>query len=144
MARQRIRKKPMAQINVVPYIDVTLVLLLIFMITTPIIKQGVKVELPQASAKALPPTKITPLVIRINAQGQLFVNVGEHQKQPVDDNALMVRVAAVLRSRPGTPVMVGGDQGVPYGRVVHTMALLQAAGAPSVGLMTQSPAKAGK
>jgi biopolymer transport protein TolR len=139
MARQRIRKKPMSQINVVPYIDVSLVLLLIFMITTPLLTQGVKVNLPQASAKPLPPSRIKPLVVSVTRDGSMYLNVGEHPSQPLDERVLMARVAAVLRNRPGTQVVVKGDDDVPYGRVVRAMTLLQAAGAPSVGLMTKPP-----
>lgn len=139
MARQHIRKKPMSQINVVPFIDVSLVLLLIFMITTPLLTQGVKVTLPQASAKPLPPSRIKPLVVSVKRDGSMYLNVGEHPSHPLDEQVLMARVAAVLRNRPGTQVVVKGDDHVPYGRVVRVMTLLQAAGAPSVGLMTKPP-----
>ena len=139
MARTRKRRKPMSEINVVPYIDVMLVLLIIFMITAPLITQGVKVDLPQAEAEPLPEESERPLVISVNRAGELFLNVGDNKGSPLDDEALMLRVAAVLKHKPKTPVMVRGDTQVDYGRVVHAMVLAQAAGAPSVGLVTEPP-----
>ncbi len=137
MARSRKRRKPISEINVVPYIDVMLVLLIIFMITTPLITQGVKVELPEADAEPLSEDSEEPLVISVSQAGELFLNVGDHKENPLDEETLMLRVAAVLKHRPKTPVMVRGDSRVDYGRVVHAMVLAQAAGAPSVGLVTE-------
>jgi len=137
MANGKIRKRPMSEINVVPYIDVMLVLLVIFMITTPLLTQGVKVDLPQASAKPIPPSEIKPVVLTVDAKGQYTLNVGENQSQPLDEATIMARVAAVLRHRQGTPILVKGDKGVPYGKVMDGMVLLQAAGAPSIGLITE-------
>ncbi len=137
MARTRTRRKPMSEINVVPYIDVMLVLLVIFMITAPLITQGVKVELPQADAEPLSEESEAPLVISVNRTGELFLNVGDNKESPLGDEPLMLRVAAVLKHKPKTPVMVRGDAQVDYGRVVHAMVLAQAAGAPSVGLVTE-------
>ena len=139
MARGRRKHRPMAEINVVPYIDVMLVLLVIFMITTPLLTQGVKVDLPQASAKPIPPSEIKPVVLTVDAKGQYTLNVGENQSQPLDEATIMARVAAVLRHRQGTPILVKGDKGVPYGKVMDGMVLLQAAGAPSIGLITEPP-----
>jgi biopolymer transport protein TolR len=139
MARKRNSRKPMAQINVVPYIDVMLVLLIIFMITAPLLTQGVAVELPQADAEALPPDHEEPLIISVDRQGALFVNVGEGKDRPVNAEQMQLRVAAVLRNKPGTPVMVRGDREVDYGSVVRAMVLVQAAGASSVGLITETP-----
>jgi biopolymer transport protein TolR len=139
MAKGKIRKRPMSEINVVPYIDVMLVLLVIFMITTPLLTQGVKVDLPQASAKPIPPSEIKPVVLTVDANGQYTLNVGENQSQPLDEATIMARVAAVLRHRQGTPILVKGDKGVPYGKVMDGMVLLQAAGAPSIGLITEPP-----
>jgi len=129
----------MSEINVVPYIDVMLVLLIIFMITTPLITQGVKVELPEADAEPLSEESEDPLVISVSQAGELFLNVGDGKENPLEEEALMLRVAAVLRHKPKTPVMVRGDSRVDYGRVVHAMVLAQAAGAPSVGLVTEPP-----
>ncbi len=136
----RQRRRPMAEINVVPYIDVTLVLLVIFIVTAPLLTQGVQVDLPQAAATPIVPEENKePLVVTVDAQGRFYLNVGENPEAPVDEATLVNRVAAVLRHQPGTPVLVRGDRGVPYGRVVEAMSLLQRAGAPSVGLITEPP-----
>lgn len=140
MAKQK--RRVMAEMNVVPYIDVMLVLLVIFMITAPLLTQGVTVDLPKADAKALDPSESEgqePLVVSVDAAGQFFLNVGDEPDQPVSPQILMARAAAVLRLKPNTPVMVKGDRGVNYGRVVSAMALLQKAGAPKVGLITDPP-----
>jgi len=138
--RKRTRRKPMSEINVVPYIDVMLVLLVIFMITAPLLTQGVKVELPRASAEPLPPEALEPLVITVDVDGRYYLNVGgEGEDVPVDAETLANRVAAVLRHKPETPVMVRGDRRVDYGRVIDAMVFLKAAGAPSVGLVTELP-----
>ncbi len=132
----RIRRRPMAEINVVPYIDVMLVLLIIFMVTAPLITQGVHVELPQADARPMDKDDEPPLVISVNSEGELYLNMGEDKENPVDSDTLVQRVAAVLRHRPRTSIMIRGDAGVEYARVVRAMVLAQAAGAPSVGLIT--------
>lgn len=138
---KRQRRKPMAEINVVPYIDVMLVLLIIFMITAPMLTQGVQVDLPQAAANAVetPEDNSEPLVVSIDAAGLFYVAIGDKQDQPIGAKQLMTKVAAVLRRSPGTQVMIKGDSAVNYGQVVTAMALLQKAGAPSVGLITQQP-----
>lgn len=139
--KQRQRRKPMAEINVVPYIDVMLVLLIIFMITAPMLTQGVKVDLPTAAANPVePPDDNTePLVISVDAEGLYYIAVGDKQDEPVDVQTLATKVQAVLRRNPKTPVMVKGDSAVNYGQVVTLMVHLQQAGAPSVGLITQQP-----
>ncbi len=139
--RQRIKKPPMSQINVVPYIDVMLVLLVIFMVTAPLITEGVKVNLPQASAKPLPPDEATPVQVTVDKTGNYYIAIGQAEPEPVDDSTLVARVAAVLRNRPDTPVVVKGDREVAYQEVTHAMVLLQQAGAPSVGLVTQPPSE---
>ncbi|MEJ2619862.1 MAG: protein TolR [Candidatus Thiodiazotropha sp.] len=141
MSRNKNRRRPMSEINVVPYIDVMLVLLVIFMITAPLLTQGVQVELPQADAEPLSSEVDEPLVVTVNQVGDLFIDIGEDKDQPVAEDALVERVRAVLKYKPKTPIMVRGDRGVPYGRVVEAMVLLQAGGAPSVGLVTESPEK---
>jgi biopolymer transport protein TolR len=130
-------RRPIAEMNVVPYIDVMLVLLVIFMITAPLLTQGVKVELPQAATEVIPPQQQEPIIVSVDARGRLFLNVSEHPARPIAEKELMNRVAALLRVHPKTPVMVRGDTKVDYGAVVRAMALLQQAGAPSVGLMTR-------
>ena len=129
----------MSEINVVPYIDVMLVLLVIFMITAPLLSQGVKVDLPQADAEPLDVETQEPLVVTIDAAGNYYVNYGENQGSPVEPQVLAVRVGALLRHRPGLAVVVRGDKNVPYGDVVTLLTILQRAGAPSVGLMTIAP-----
>lgn len=137
MARQRVRKQPMAEMNVVPYIDVMLVMLVIFMVTAPLLQQGVQVELPQATSEPIPPDQGEPLELSVDAQGNYYLNVGGDPKTPVDAETIVQRTAAVLRRKPTTPVLVRGDRNVDYGTVVRAMTLLQQAGAPSVGLITE-------
>ena len=139
MARNRVRRRPMSEINVVPYIDVMLVLLVIFIITAPLLSQGVKVDLPQADAQPLDVESQEPLVVTIDSTGSYYVNYGENQGSPVEPRVLAARVAALLRHRPGLSVVVRGDENVPYGDVVLLMTILQGAGAPSVGLITEAP-----
>ncbi|MFQ5936655.1 MAG: protein TolR [Acidiferrobacterales bacterium] len=126
------RKKLMSEINVVPYIDVMLVLLVIFMITAPLLSTGVKVELPQAAAKPVESKDTETLIVTITRKGKYYLDDRE-----ITPKALRKRVGTILRLRPRTPVLVRGDRRVPYGEVVKAMTLLQAAGAPSVGLVTE-------
>jgi biopolymer transport protein TolR len=139
MRKSRLRRRPMSEINVVPYIDVMLVLLVIFMVTAPLITQGVKVELPQAEAEVIAGEASEPVVITVDQFGDLYLDVGERKNEPVDRETLLVRVRAVLKYNPEVPIMVKGDRAVDYGRVVEAMVLAQAAGAPSVGLITLPP-----
>ena len=134
MQSVRHRRKPMAEINVVPYIDVMLVLLVIFMVTAPLLTPGVKVDLPQAAASAVDNPDRETLVVTVDRKGKLFLDERE-----IGAEALQAKVAAILRVRPQTPVLIRGDRQAAYNEVVQTMVLLQAAGAPSVGLVTQSP-----
>lgn len=129
----------MSDINVVPYIDVMLVLLIIFMITAPLITQGVKIDLPQAPSEVLPPSEREPLIVSVDAAGAAYIDIGEDPDSAISDEVLMTRVAAVLKYRPDTEVLVEGDRGVDYGRVVEVMTLLQAAGVDAVGLITEPP-----
>jgi biopolymer transport protein TolR len=140
LQRGRRGKRLMAEMNVVPYIDVTLVLLIIFMITAPLITQGVKVDLPQAQSEVIEPTENEPVIVTVDAAGAIYVDLGEKPDAPVDDDTLVTRIAAVAKYRPGTDFLVRGDAGVPYGRVVEVMALMQGAGVKNVGLMTEPPA----
>ena len=138
MARQRIRKRPISEINVVPYIDVMLVLLVIFMITAPLLTQGVKVDLPQAPAKPLEQKNQEPLVVSVDASARYYMNYGESPNEPIDSQTLVNRTSALLRHNPDIPVVVKGDKAASYGDVVIALALLQRAGAPSIGLMTEA------
>ena len=133
------RRRMLAEINVVPYIDVMLVLLVIFMVTAPMLMQGVEVELPEADAAPVEDQDAEPLIVSIDSKGQLFLNLGANEKQALELATVRQRVAAVLRRTPNKPVLVWGDQKVAYGDVVVVMTALQEAGAPSVGLVTESP-----
>jgi biopolymer transport protein TolR len=138
MARVK-KHRLMSEINVVPYIDVMLVLLIIFMITAPLLTQGITVELPKAAAQALDPEILKdnePLVLSIDREGRFYLNIGENVESPVEDAAVLERVTAILRRNAETPVLVKGDQSVPYGRVVTGAALLQQAGAVKIGFLT--------
>ena len=137
--RQRIKKRPMSEINVVPYIDVMLVLLIIFMVTAPLLSQGVKVDLPQAPSSPLPPNEKEPVIVNVDKDGNYFINYGEDQDKPVAADVLLNRVSALLKYQPGIPVLVGGDTNVAYGHVVQVLTLLQQAGVPSVGMITDPP-----
>lgn len=136
---QRTKKRPMSEINVVPYIDVMLVLLVIFMITAPLLTTGVDVELPQTAAEPMGKDAKEPLIVTVSKEGDYYLSVGETPDKPVGHEDMVALAAAVLRHQPGTPVMVRGDGRVEYGKVVIAMALLQKAGAPSIGLVTESP-----
>jgi biopolymer transport protein TolR len=139
MARHRVRKKPMAEINVVPYIDVMLVMLVIFMVTAPLLTQGVSVDLPEAAAEPMQEQDKEPLVVSVDAAGKLYLNVGDAPAQPVDGETLVKNVSAVLRRQPGKSVMVRGDHSVDYGAVISALVLLQRAEIPRVGLVTEPP-----
>jgi biopolymer transport protein TolR len=128
----------MGEINVVPYIDVMLVLLIIFMVTAPMLSQGIKVDLPKAAAEPLPPD-LEPLVLSIDTEGAMYLNIVDSQT-PQDAERILELVSAVLRREPERPVLVKADRAVQYGRVVEGMALLQQAGAQKVGFATESPA----
>ena len=138
MASNRSKRRPMSEINVVPYIDVMLVLLIIFMVTAPMLMQGVKVDLPEATADPVENQDSEPVIVSVNASGQLFLNLGQ-EEQVLTLATIKERVAAVIRRSPKKPVLVWGDKAVPYGEVVTVMVALQEAGAPSVGLVTENP-----
>jgi biopolymer transport protein TolR len=140
----------MSEINVVPYIDVMLVLLIIFMITAPLLTQGISVDLPKAPAEALDPELLKdnePLVLSVDREGRFYLNIGDNVESPVEDSAIVERVSAVIRRirRRGAK----GDENVPYGRVVIGAALLQQSGATKVGFLTDptdlpQPARGGR
>ena len=138
MSQRTSRRKPMAEINVVPYIDVTLVLLIIFMITTPLIHSGVDVDLPQAQAKEIEQTDIPPVIISIDKQGRYFIDLGGQEAEQAEAKELLILVAAILKNKPKTQVYIRGDKNVEYGKVVTVMAALKNAGIPKVGLMTEA------
>lgn len=131
------RRRLLGEINVVPYIDVMLVLLIIFMVTAPLVTEGVKVNLPQASAKALSNNdNPTNVILTVDAKGRYFLNIGAHQDRPLKPQAMEARVAAVLKHNRNVRVLVRGDRDVSYKHVLSGMTLLQSAGAPTVGLIT--------
>ncbi|SHE22387.1 protein TolR [methanotrophic endosymbiont of Bathymodiolus puteoserpentis (Logatchev)] len=140
MARRNVRRKPMAEINVVPYIDVTLVLLIIFMITAPLIQSGVDVDLPQANSQQVDQDNApTPVIITIDKSGQYFIDLGNgSDEQPVSASEVLLLTAAVRKNKPKTQVYIRGDKQVAYGKVVTVMAALKNAGVPNVGLMTEN------
>lgn len=141
-ATRRTRRKPMSQINVVPMIDVMLVLLIVFMVTTPLITQGIKVELPKVDSKTVEPNDKPILVVSINKDGKYFISLGKE----VDDNAPAValeriaeNVSKILNQNPGVPVYVEADAANNYGVVMSLLGTLQSAGATGVQLITQPP-----
>jgi biopolymer transport protein TolR len=139
MAKPLRRRKLMGEINVVPYIDVMLVLLVIFMITAPLLKEGVKVDLPDAGAQPIDPeflAKHEPLIVTIDSHAQLYVNFGANPDKPASEATVSARTTALLRRDPQTPVLVKADTTVPYGTLVRAMVLLQHAGATKVGFLT--------
>ncbi|WP_129138622.1 protein TolR [Modicisalibacter coralii] len=132
-------RKPMGEINVVPFIDVMLVLLVIFMITAPMMTQGVQVELPKVTSEPIDvPDDSEPLVVSVNRDGEYFLSVGDGQT-PLSLDEISNKVIAILQRKPQTPVMVKGDQSVSYGQVVTLMSTLQTAGVPNVGLISDPP-----
>ena len=138
MPRHR-KRRAVSEINVVPYIDVMLVLLIIFMITAPLLQQGVEIDLPQANANPLPPDQREPVVLTVSKTGEYYLNVGEKIDKPISEEVLVHRVAAVVKYQPDTPVLVRGDKNVDYGSITNAMVLLQTAGVDKIGLMTDQP-----
>jgi biopolymer transport protein TolR len=137
MAQTSRGRRLMGEINVVPYIDVMLVLLIIFMITAPLLTQGVKVSLPKAGAEPLEAQQLKPLVLSIDRQGRLYLNIGGDPRAPLDAQTVAARAAAALRGNPARAVLVKADAAIAYGRVVEAMVILQQAGARQVGLVTE-------
>ncbi len=144
--KTRRKRRLMGEINVVPYIDVMLVLLIIFMVTAPMLTQGIEVELPKAAADPLAPGQDDeePLVLSVDAEGRMFLNIGEREDEAIDAERVLSLASAVLRQKPALPVLVKADQKVPYGRVVEAMVLLQEAGAEKVGFLTDPPENTGR
>ncbi|MEM7612305.1 MAG: protein TolR [Pseudomonadota bacterium] len=133
------KRRLMGEINVVPYIDVMLVLLIIFMVTAPLLTQGIEVNLPEADAAPLDGSLTDdelPIVLSVDRDGALYLNAGADKESPIAAADVINRVQVILDRRPGTPVLVKADQSVPYGRVVFAMVLLQKGGAEQVGFIT--------
>jgi biopolymer transport protein TolR len=145
--RRRHRRR-MAEINIVPYIDVMLVLLIIFMVTAPMLNLGADIQLPQSAAKALQNEK-QPVLVTVDRDGNVFLTLGKNAREQVDDETLVKNVSAFVKQDPKVSVMLGGDKRVDYGRVNQVLGLLQQAGVAKVGLMSQpevtlAPASDGK
>ena len=138
MATPLQKRKLMAEINVVPYIDVMLVLLVIFMVTAPLLTQGVKVELPKAGAEPISDVSDhPPLILSVDVEGNLYLNVGDDEDLPKSGKLISAEVGKVLRNSPDTSVLVKADRSVPYGNVVGAMVVLQQGGAESIGFVTE-------
>ena len=134
--RTRKRRKLQAEINVVPYIDVMLVLLIIFMVTAPLLNLGVDMQLPQSAAKSIQNDK-EPAVISVDQDGKYFLTLGASKREPIDADTLVKKVSAFVRENPQLSVLVAGPQRADYGKIYQAMVLLQTAGVPKVGLMSQ-------
>lgn len=143
MAKEK--RRPIAEMNVVPYIDVMLVLMVIFMVTAPVLTQGVKVDLPQVASEPLkPPKKEEPLIVSITKAGHYVIERGRSEDAAANLEYVQRFVGKILKLQPQTDVLVRGDKEVPYGKVIDLMTTLQAAGAVSVGLVTEAPQATGK
>lgn len=134
-----VKRKQMAEINVVPYIDVMLVLLVIFMVTAPLLMQGVKVDLPKAPSSPMNKKDDEPVIVSVKQDGTYYINLGGEQEVARPLKEITDTVSKVLRQKPDTTILVWGDTKVEYGVVVSLMTQLQGAGAPSVGLVTDPP-----
>jgi biopolymer transport protein TolR len=130
------KRRPMAEINVVPYIDVMLVLLIIFMVTAPLLTLGVDIQLPQADARTLEQDR-DPVLVEMDREGRLYLRLSGEAPEEIDAATLGARIAAFVRNNPEVPVLIGGDERVSYGAIYQIMVVLQQAGVPRVGLMSQ-------
>ena len=146
MQGRRQKRKPVAEMNVVPYIDVMLVLLVIFMVTAPMLNQGVKVDLPQVSSEVLPSdSNQKVLTLSVLADGTYYWNLGEsvdtenHSDSVVSLAEMTEGVTKIMTAKPDTLVYIRGDKNANYGVVVTAMGALQQAGVPNVGLITEAP-----
>jgi biopolymer transport protein TolR len=136
MASRRKRRPLKAEINVVPYIDVTLVLLIIFMITAPMLNLGVDIELPRSNARSLE-VDSEPVLITVDQAGQMYLTLGDEPREAADAESIIAKVGAFVRNNPEVPVLVGGDGRVDYAQIYQALVLLQQAEVPKVGLMSQ-------
>ena len=132
------RRRSIAEINVVPYIDVMLVLVVILMVTAPLMTQGVQVDLPQAQAKSLPTDKPLPVIVTVNREGQLFLSIMDDPAKAISTEVVQAEITAAVLKDPERPVLVRGDRSVMYESVLETMVLLQQSGVSSVGLETNN------
>jgi biopolymer transport protein TolR len=137
LARGRPRRRPMSEINVVPYIDVMLVLLVIFMVTAPLLYHGIDVDLPELAAEPVEPSELDTIMVTVTSDGVFLLSIGVDPEQVVDAEQLLSRVAAQLANSPRSPVVVRGDRAVAYGEVLEVVASLRRAGVERVGLLTR-------
>ncbi len=135
--RQKKKHALNAEINVVPYIDVMLVLLIIFMVTAPLLTEGVKLDLPQASADPVDAKDTEPLIVSMDVDGRYYLNIGGDDLTAITADDVHTRVTKILRSNPQKMILVRGDKNVTYQQIISLMTLIQSAGAPSVGLVTE-------
>jgi biopolymer transport protein TolR len=138
MLKKRARKRFVSEINVVPYIDVMLVLLVIFMVTAPLLQQGVEVELPVAATKNITSGEKEAVIMSINEKGDYFLNISHTPQVPIEGSVLQEHIIEVLKQDPKRSIVVKGDKNVDYGKVMGAMVLLQKAGVPNVGLLTKN------
>lgn len=136
---QHIRKRPIAEINVVPYVDVMLVLLIIFMVAAPMLQHGVEVDLPEAAAVAVSHEDALPLVINVDKEGNLYSQIGDHPKKPVSLERLKAQMVVLQRNNPRLLIYFGGDRDARYGDVIKFFTILKQVGKDRLFLMTQSP-----
>lgn len=141
--RRRKKHEQKAEINVVPWIDVCLVLLIVFMVTAPLLIQGVEVQLPQASTEPMDNLE-EPLIVSVKQDKTFYINLGVNQEAPAPLADIVEQVRKVLANKPKTPVLVWGDARVDYGAVVEVMGALQGVGVDNVGLVTEPPASPAK
>ncbi len=137
--RGRRGRRSVAEINVVPYIDVMLVLLIIFMVTAPMLQQGIEVETPKTASESLSSDKEPPVVVSVDKDGAFYLNIADNPNAAQLPEQIQARVAAYRQLKPEVPVLVKGDASVPYQKVIEAMALVKNAGVDKVGLVTETP-----
>lgn len=130
------KRKLSSDINVVPYIDVMLVLLIIFMVTAPLMTQGIEVDLPKANAQSMT-VQEEDLILSVGPTGDLFLNIGDNQDAPKSDEEVLDIVGKIISAKPDRMILIHGDAAVAYESVAHAMWLLQEVGATKVGFVTQ-------
>ncbi|WP_111657050.1 protein TolR [Isoalcanivorax indicus] len=141
MIKVRAPRKLVAEINVVPYIDVMLVLLIVFMITAPMLTQGIQVDLPRTSSDPIS-VDDEPVIVSVRRDGGYYINIGENQQTTASLDTLRGHAQRIQRNAPQTLFLVEGDTQVPYGKIIELMAALQSAGIERLGLVTEPPDRA--
>lgn len=136
----RIKKPLKSDMNVVPYIDVMLVLLVIFMVTAPMLTTGLTVDLPDAPSDAVAVSEQTPAIVSIKANRTYFLRLSDDKDQALSLDEIQAQLTDAQRQNPKLMVLINGDQQVPYGDVITLMAALQQSGLTQVGLLTEPPA----